>query len=338
MHRDVKPSNILVRDDGEVRLTDFGIARALADAALTQTGLVTGSPAYLAPEVATGSTATPASDVWSLGATLFHAIAGHPPYDVGDNVLGALYRIVNEPPPRLDGAGPLAPVLLACMNHDPGRRWSMADVASFLEALVEADELDHHALDTMTVPQTHAAHETRTLLPPPAPPASPVAAARNRRGRGLPIVIALLVVALVVAIGVLLSIDDPQRSPDEAGSDVASESVDPTDDASDESETISAPTRGELRTFIADYLDTASRSPAQGFQQLTTAFQQQSQRYQSFWGAVSETQLLEFDADPETLVVNYVYRYKYRGRERTDAVSLQLVQRGNRILIAGEAS
>ena len=65
-----------------MKLTDFGIARAEADASLTQTGLVTGSPAYLAPEVASGATATEASDVWSLGATLYHALAGHTPYDV----------------------------------------------------------------------------------------------------------------------------------------------------------------------------------------------------------------------------------------------------------------
>ena len=100
MHRDVKPSNLLVTADGEVKITDFGIARTEADAALTQTGLVTGSPAYLAPEVASGQLATPASDVWSLGATLFHALTGRPPYEVGDNVLGTLYRIVHEEPPR----------------------------------------------------------------------------------------------------------------------------------------------------------------------------------------------------------------------------------------------
>jgi serine/threonine protein kinase len=80
VHRDVKPSNILVTPDGQVKLSDFGIARAQADASLTQTGLVTGSPAYLAPEVASGQQATAASDVWSLGATTYHALSGRPPY------------------------------------------------------------------------------------------------------------------------------------------------------------------------------------------------------------------------------------------------------------------
>ena len=86
-----------------MKLSDFGIARTAADPALTQTGLVTGSPAYLSPEVASGQQATPASDVWSWGATLFHALEGRPPYEVGDNLLGALYRIVHEEPPRLRG-------------------------------------------------------------------------------------------------------------------------------------------------------------------------------------------------------------------------------------------
>ena len=119
VHRDVKPSNILVTPDGNVKLTDFGIARSEADAALTQTGLVTGSPAYLAPEVATGQSATEASDVWSLGATLCHALTGKPPYEVGDNVMGALYRIVHEDPPRPDNAGWLRPLLAASMVKDP---------------------------------------------------------------------------------------------------------------------------------------------------------------------------------------------------------------------------
>src|SRR6478609_8502879 len=138
VHRDVKPSNILVAPDGQVKLSDFGIARAEADASLTQTGLVTGSPAYLSPEVASGQTAQPPSDVWSLGATLFHALAGRPPFEVGENVLGALYRIVNEPPPRLPDAGWLAPVLVATMATDPADRWTMAQVRDFLAAGPEA--------------------------------------------------------------------------------------------------------------------------------------------------------------------------------------------------------
>ena len=81
-HRDVKPGNVLIADDGRVKLTDFGIARNVADAPMTSAGLVLGSPAYIAPEVAAGQPVTPAADLWGLGATLFAAIEGRPPYDV----------------------------------------------------------------------------------------------------------------------------------------------------------------------------------------------------------------------------------------------------------------
>jgi len=132
VHRDVKPSNILVTPAGQAKLTDFGIARASADATLTQTGLVSGSPAYLSPEVATGGMATPASDVWALGATLFHALTGRPPYDVHENLIGALYQIVHGDPPRPENAGWLLPLLERTMTREPEDRWSMAQVRSFL--------------------------------------------------------------------------------------------------------------------------------------------------------------------------------------------------------------
>ena len=115
-----------------MKITDFGIARAEADASLTQTGLVTGSPAYLAPEIASGATATEASDVWSLGATLYHLLAGQPPYDVNENLMGALYKIVHEEPPRLANAGWLAPVLEHTMAREPDDRWRMTQVRDFL--------------------------------------------------------------------------------------------------------------------------------------------------------------------------------------------------------------
>ena len=128
----MKPSNILVDRNWQVKLTDFGIARITSDATLTQTGMVTGSPAYLAPEIATGGRGDEAADVWSLGATLFHVLSGRPPYEIGDNVIGALYRIVNEEPPRLADAGWMAPLLEGTMVRDPSRRWSMKQVRDFL--------------------------------------------------------------------------------------------------------------------------------------------------------------------------------------------------------------
>ncbi len=147
VHRDVKPSNMLITTTGLVKLTDFGIARAVADASLTQTGMVTGSPAYLAPEIAAGRTATAASDVWSLGASLYFALAGEPPYEVGGNVLGALYRIVHEDPPRLPDAGWLVPALESTMDKEPEARWTMAHLRDALAAGPQAVEAPEPAPD-----------------------------------------------------------------------------------------------------------------------------------------------------------------------------------------------
>ena len=87
VHRDVKPSNVLLRADGRVVLTDFGIATATGDSSITHTGLLLGSPAYIAPERARGETPGPASDLWSLGATLCTAVEGKPPYDGGEPLI-----------------------------------------------------------------------------------------------------------------------------------------------------------------------------------------------------------------------------------------------------------
>ncbi|MGI8574788.1 MAG: serine/threonine-protein kinase [Egibacteraceae bacterium] len=80
VHRDVKPSNVIVPDSGRARLTDFGIAAVRGDASLTMTGTVLGSPSYLAPEQARGETVGPAADLWGLGATLYYAVEGRPPF------------------------------------------------------------------------------------------------------------------------------------------------------------------------------------------------------------------------------------------------------------------
>jgi len=124
LHRDVKPGNILLSADGRATLTDFGVARTSGDSALTGTGLLLGSPAYIPPERARGGSAVPASDLWSLGATLYAAVEGHPPYGRGDP-LPTLAAIVSDPPPPFTYAGPLRTVLTGLLEKDPEHRWDV---------------------------------------------------------------------------------------------------------------------------------------------------------------------------------------------------------------------
>jgi serine/threonine protein kinase len=108
VHRDVKPGNVMVGERGVAKLADFGIASLQGDPQLTSTGLVIGSPAYMAPEQAKGEPSGPAADFWALGATMFYAVEGGPPFDRGASI-ATLAAVVNDPPRRPERAGPLAP-------------------------------------------------------------------------------------------------------------------------------------------------------------------------------------------------------------------------------------
>ncbi|GAA5112450.1 serine/threonine-protein kinase [Pseudonocardia adelaidensis] len=136
-HRDVKPGNVLIADDGRVKLTDFGIARNVADAPMTSAGLVLGSPAYIAPEVAMGKAVTPAADLWGLGATLFAAVEGRPPYDVGGDPVATITEVVDGDVPRPRGSGPVADVIVALMRKEPEARMPLEEVRQRLRPLIE---------------------------------------------------------------------------------------------------------------------------------------------------------------------------------------------------------
>jgi serine/threonine protein kinase len=121
VHRDVKPANVLVDPDGHACLTDFGIATTTGDSSLTTQGALIGSPSYMAPERANGDEPRPPVDLWSLGATLYAAVEGRPPFDRGEP-MATLMAVVSEPPAPMLRAGPLEPVLHGLLTKDPARR------------------------------------------------------------------------------------------------------------------------------------------------------------------------------------------------------------------------
>lgn len=133
LHRDVKPGNVLIGNDGRVVLTDFGIAFIEGSSAITRTGEVVGSPEYLAPERALGRPTGPASDLWALGILLHVAVEGGSPFR-RDTALNTLWAVVDEPlpPPRLAGA--LAPVIEGLLRKDPAERMDGAEAQRLLDA------------------------------------------------------------------------------------------------------------------------------------------------------------------------------------------------------------
>lgn len=133
LHRDVKPENVLLRGNGQIVLTDFGIATMPEEVALTMTGGIVGTPAFLPPERLNGHPATPESDLWSLGATLYAAVEGRSPFDRSSPIATMAAVLHNEPDsPRLAGA--LNRVIEGLLRKDPAQRIDAVETAELLAA------------------------------------------------------------------------------------------------------------------------------------------------------------------------------------------------------------
>lgn len=356
VHRDVKPSNILLDRLRRVKLTDFGIARITSDPSLTQTGMVTGSPAYLAPEIAAGHRGDEAADVWSLGATLFHALSGRPPYEIGEHVIGGLYRIVHEEPPRLSDAGWLTPLLEATMVREPSQRWSMAQVRDFLagpgrgaspDRPAEPDETSTRLVAAVATPpppvvpvetprrpvdSSHRPLEPsrRSVGPVETPPAE----TRRRPLRALAI---LLSIGLVITAAFFGGMRGGEQDTPTATPSTASSSPSPSRSPSP-SATPAQPTRAGMTSFIRRYLTTVSSDPDATFEMLTPRFQRESggrATYRDFWTGKGRGRILELSADPETLTVSYRVRFANFGTGARTTV-LDLAFEDGRYLIDGE--
>ena len=162
VHRDVKPGNILLTEDGTAKLTDFGISRASGDVTVTATGEMLGTPAYFAPEVAQGHAADTASDVFSLGATLYAATEGVPPFGTGPTAMALLLRIVNDEIRPPEQTGPLADTLMWMLRNDPADRPSLDEVRRALSALAASPSPDAPTTPVPTPTPTLASQSADT--------------------------------------------------------------------------------------------------------------------------------------------------------------------------------
>lgn len=173
LHRDVKPSNVLISEDGRVVLTDFGIAQVEGDPSVTSTGMLVGAPSYISPERARGKKPGPAADLWSLGGLIYASVEGCPPYDKG-SAIATLTAVMTEPldPPK--NAGALEEVIYGLLAKDPALRLDDAGARALLQDVIDTP-------DPSELPEP-AADATRVVALPPIPP-EPAPRTKGRTGQ-----------------------------------------------------------------------------------------------------------------------------------------------------------
>ena len=211
MHRDVKPGNVLIREDGVAKISDFGIARTHGDPALTQSGFLTGTPSYFSPELARGGDPGPGTDVWALGATLYAAVEGHSPYEQRSNPVAVLHEIAQDQPPHPQRAAFLEPALQRMMDRDPDSRWSMDDAAHVLSRLADEHKPEGTLVNTLpnaapapvrdVAPEDSRTSATPSKPRPSATPPKPRPDAGKRPRRRGPARLVLVALALLLLIG-----------------------------------------------------------------------------------------------------------------------------------------
>lgn len=156
VHRDVKPSNVILSPTGETKLTDFGIATLQDEQAVTTSGTVIGSPSFMAPEQAQGASSQTATDLWGLGATLYCALEGTAPFDRG-RAAATLTAVVREQTPVARHAGALEPLLRQLLDKDPAKRPGIRETRRALEVARDpAGTVDSATAPVATVPPDEA--------------------------------------------------------------------------------------------------------------------------------------------------------------------------------------
>ena len=218
VHRDVKPGNILITDDGDVKVTDFGIARAVAEASMTVTGTTLGSVHYFSPEQARGDEVTGASDVYALGIVLYEMLTGRRPFEA-DSAAGVALKRLNEDPPPPESFVPvpagLSAIVMRALQREPADRFP--DAGSFAEALrtwqkdpAAGAALAAGAAGAGAVAALPPAGDPTVYVPPPVampsdrtPPPPAAAAARPKEDEGQPWWVWALLVLGILLLGLI---------------------------------------------------------------------------------------------------------------------------------------
>lgn len=264
VHRDVKPSNVMVPPGRDPKLADFGIAAVQDDSQLTRTGLVVGSPPFMAPEQAEGHPTSPATDLWGLGATLYYAVEGVAPFERGQPV-ATLHAVIHDEPRPATRAGALGPVLDDLLAKDPNRRPTLEDLCRRLGEVANGRPAPETAAGVSAAP----AAATRTIVDlredeprvhvedeRPVRPAVPSERPAPGGGRWIPAAIALVLVLLVG--GLTLA----ARSGDEGTRELAGAPTETTVAAADEPAATSTSAAPRTTTTAAPAATSQGRVPA----------------------------------------------------------------------------
>ena len=334
-HRDVKPGNVLVSDDGVAKISDFGIARTAGDPTLTGSGLVTGTPHYWSPELARGGESGIANDVWALGATLYAAVEGQPAFRPGTNPVAVLHEIATQPPPPPQRAAFLAPVLERMMDADPVSRWSMDDAAHVLGRLADEHRRENTVRstrpDTPVVPPADGEPVPVQAEPRQAAPPAESSQKAARRSGGVRVLVALLaVVAVVAAVLVVreLSGDAEESPPATSGADrdkdggtgAGSGNVqddNAQDDSAQDDSGQAASDEEAKEQMVRDYYAAAPGGTDEAWAMLGPKMQSIGRdRYDSFWSSIESVEVRSAEATPgsNSVEVTLVYRTTDGGR------------------------
>lgn len=357
LHRDIKPGNVLLSEYGEPQLSDFGIAR-LVDATATTTGSVRATIGYAAPEVLGGEPATPAADVYGLGATLHTALAGRAPFagEEGESLAARVGRVMTQPPPDLRPLGvpaALAEVVEAAMAKDPAARPVSAD-----DLRRRLAALDGPAISAPPRPDAAATAVAPAVLAAGAevathPLRGEVDDEGHRRGPG-PVVLAALCALLLVVFGLVgwaltrdggddqspvaadptttapptsaetEATDPPTSATSSPPTSEAPSSIDPPSTTADTptSTVPDPPTAGDLRTAVTDYYALVDAGELdQAYALLSPGFQadQDFAGYEAFWDGIASVSVVgRPEADPDALSATARLRFVRNDGSRSD--------------------